>query len=300
MESVCTGNGTVGSNPTLSAINSKMQLLLYLLLALGLNSLMFIPAYLHRTDKLTDLSYALTFALLVLTAFSLSRAGTYGLVLLFMILAWALRLGGFLYLRIRAGKVDRRFNEIRTDFRRFAFFWLAQGFTAWLLLLPVFLFFVKPISRMSPAVWPGLLLWLTGLLLEATADQQKSRFRSHPANRDRWIDSGLWRLSRHPNYLGEILVWTGVYLFVLPALDALGAGLGLISPVAILLLLRFGSGVPILEKAAESRWGHFPEYRAYQGGTGLLLPSGKQGLWLNALIVLLISSSLLLNLLDIL
>lgn len=272
-----------------------MQLLLYLLLALGLNVALFIPAYLRQTDKLTDFSYALTFALLALAAFSGSRPGLSGVILVLMILAWALRLGVFLFLRIRAGKIDRRFDKIRTDLRRFAFFWLAQGFMAWVLLLPVFFFFGQPVSPVSPAAWPGLFLWLTGLLLEATADQQKFRFRAHPANRDRWIDSGLWRLSRHPNYLGEILVWTGVYLFVLPALDSWRAGLGLVSPVAILLLLRFGSGVPILEKAAESRWGHSPEYKAYLERTGLLLPCGKPGIWLNALIALLIAGSLMMN-----
>ena len=118
----------------------------------------------------------------------------------------------------------------------------------------------------------GLAVWLAGLVIETVADLQKSRFASLPENQGRWIDSGLWRYSRHPNYLGEILVWVGVYVFAVPSLSLPESFIALISPIFITILLRYVSGVPLLEKAADKKWGNSEGYQQYRLRTGLILP----------------------------
>jgi steroid 5-alpha reductase family enzyme len=110
-----------------------------------------------------------------------------------------------------------------------------------------------------------------GFALEAVADQQKRRFRERPENAGRFIATGLWAWSRHPNYFGEILLWTGVALVALPALDGWQLAT-LLSPVFVTLLLTRVSGVPLLEERADARWGDDPEYLAYKKRTPLLVP----------------------------
>ena len=118
----------------------------------------------------------------------------------------------------------------------------------------------------------GFIIWFIGLLIEAFADYQKFTFMSQANNKGKWTHIGLWKYSRHPNYFGEILVWIGVYLFLLPALTLGEALIGLISPLFITLLLLFVSGIPMLEKAAEKKWGDDPAWQTYKKRTGSLFP----------------------------
>ena len=62
------------------------------------------------------------------------------------------------------------------------------------------------------------LLQAMGFAIEVVADAQKSRFRAKPENKGRCVQNGLWAWSRHPNYLGEIVLWVGVAIVVLPVL----------------------------------------------------------------------------------
>ena len=117
----------------------------------------------------------------------------------------------------------------------------------------------------------GLVLWLVGFGLEATADRQKSRFRADPANRGTFIHTGVWAWSRHPNYFGEITLWVGVALVAVPVLHG-WQWATLISPVFVFLLLTRVSGVPMLEKKADAKWGGEPDYEAYKKRTPVLVP----------------------------
>jgi steroid 5-alpha reductase family enzyme len=112
-------------------------------------------------------------------------------------------------------------------------------------------------------------LWGAGFAIEAIADHQKARFRADPANRDRFIATGLWAWSRHPNYCGEILLWAGVALVALPALSGF-ALVTLVSPLFVYVLLTRVSGIPLLEARSDSRWGADPAYRAYKARTPAL------------------------------
>lgn len=233
---------------------------------------MFIPAYLLRTDKLTDISYALSFVVVALFGYLQSDGSVYALILLLMICLWAARLGGYLLVRIRKINKDTRFEQMRGNFWRFGGFWLLQGFTVWAVLVPASLFFGNTVAEVRGITFVGVGVWLLGLLIEAVADLQKYRFIQNPQNRGMWIASGLWKYSRHPNYFGEILLWVGVYFYAVSSLAPAQALVAIVGPMYITLLIVFISGIPLLEKGADAKWGNNPKYRQYKNKTSILLP----------------------------
>jgi steroid 5-alpha reductase family enzyme len=243
------------------------------LLALGIQALFFFFAALFKTDKVTDLSYSLSFILMaVLLAAGRKNLFFLQLLLTAMIAVWGLRLGGYLLIRILQMKRDARFDGIRENLPKFAAFWILQAVTVWVVMLPATLFLsLEQAPAQSPAVWIGALVWLAGLVIETLADAQKFRFRSREENRGRWIEHGLWRWSRHPNFFGEILCWAGLFVLIAPSLAgwmwAAAAG-----PLFITAMLLFVSGVPTVEKRSEASYGANPAYHSYKDSTSLLVP----------------------------
>ncbi len=246
-------------------------LVMALIVSLVINLSMFVVAFRLQSDKLTDISYAVTFATIAVWGFVLSDKTWFHVILLAMVFLWALRLGGFLLYRvIRSGK-DSRFDGMREDFLKFGKFWFAQAVTVWVMMIPsVFAFGATPVFSILQVV--GVSIWLIGLLCETTADFQKMAFSQNPANKDKWIATGIWNYSRHPNYVGEIMIWLGLYVYVVTNFSPLQAIIGLMSPLFIIILLLFVSGIPILEKSADKRWGNKPAYRAYKKRTSILIP----------------------------
>lgn len=118
----------------------------------------------------------------------------------------------------------------------------------------------------------GLVVWAAGFATEVVADLPKSRFRADPANAGRFISTGLWSRSRHPNYLGEIVLWTGVAIVAVPVLSGWWQWVALVPPVFVAVLLTRISGVPLLERKADARWGHEPAYQHYTRTTPVLVP----------------------------
>lgn len=245
-----------------------------LAVSLAINGALFLVAYRLQSDKLTDASYAISFIALALANFVASDKGTYAVIGLILVCVWATRIGGFLLYRVmRTGK-DRRFDDIRNKFLKFGSFWLGQAITVWVLMIPLTLAFHADAQWENIAL-VGVGVWLLGFIIETIADIQKYRFSSSPENKDTWIDTGLWRYSRHPNYFGEILVWIGVFLYAAPFLSPYGVMIAVLSPVSIALLLIFVSGIPILEKSADQRWGKRPSYKQYKQQTSVLIPLPK-------------------------
>lgn len=246
-----------------------LDLLHYLLIALGINILLFIPAFKFKTDKLTDLSYSLTFIILTVIAITLTQITFQKLILSLLIITWGLRLGIFLFIRIGKMKKDQRFDGVRESFFKFFKFWFLQGLAVWVILLPT-LFFIN--SDGKEVLWIGLFIWVLGLLIESIADLQKYKFKQNKSNQDKFIQTGLWRYSRHPNYFGEMLCWIGVYLFVFSSLTNMQRILALASPLFIIVLLLFITGLPPLEKYADKKFGRTKEYIEYKRKTSILLP----------------------------
>jgi len=241
-------------------------------IALALNGVFFVVAAARRTDVVTDLSYSLTFALLAIVLTFTGAREPVQLVASLLVVVWAARLGTYLFRRILRMKVDHRFDGMRDKPLRFARFWLLQALTVVVVMLPVS-YLLDRSSAPGFGAWTvaGAVVWLIGLLIEAAADAQKSAFRANDANRGRFVTTGLWRYSRHPNYFGEILVWWGLFLYAVPFLD--GAAFAVVvGPVFITLLLLFVSGIPPLERSADRKYGDDPAYREYKRGTSILVP----------------------------
>jgi steroid 5-alpha reductase family enzyme len=247
-----------------------LNIIYYLLAALALNLIMFLFAYKFKTDKLTDVSYALTFIILVTLSFFIGEYSKIKLILFFMILLWAFRIGVFLFIRIRNMEKDKRFDGIREDFLKFLKFWALQGITVWIILLPSLIFF-QSTAKITIFSGIGFAIWFIGLTIETFADIQKFQFNKNNKG-GLWISTELWKYSRHPNYFGEICCWLGVYLFTFSTLTGLQKLYTFISPLGIALLLIFVTGLPKLEEYADKKWGKMKEYKEYKRKTSILIP----------------------------
>ncbi len=269
---VAFGLAWAGSQGSLRAFG--MPLFMFLIgLAFIMQWIAFIPAYIFQTEKFYDLTGSLTYITVTVVALVLSGsvdARTY--LLSGMVILWALRLGSFLFRRILKSGKDSRFDAIKPDFLRFLLTWTMQGlwvsFTAAAALAAISAQIKVSLDGYALA---GLLVWLAGLGFEAVADAQKSKFRKNPSDKDRFIHSGLWAWSRHPNYFGEILLWVGVAVTAFPVLYGWQL-VTLISPVFVVFLLTKVSGIPLLEKRADEKWGGQADYEAYKKNTSVLLP----------------------------
>ncbi len=246
-------------------------LLVSLFISLALNALFLLIAYKLKTDKFTDITYALTFIIITVFAFVRSNHKATFYTGSLLVIIWSIRLGSFLLYRVVKKGKDKRFDGMRENLYRFAKFWIGQALVSWMLMIPVILSSSENKSFRYFSII-GILIWTVGLIVESTADYQKYEFRRTEENNNKWIDSGLWKFSRHPNYFGEILVWIGIYIYVFPVLTLSYKLVGLISPLLIFIILRYGSGIPILEKSADQKWGNNTSYNSYKKKTNLLIP----------------------------
>lgn len=257
-------------------------------LAFAIQWLAFVPAYLRRTERFFDLTGSVTYVLVTTMAVLLSPPpDTRGTLLFALVVTWAARLGTFLSRRVRSTGRDARFDEIKPSLLRFLSVWTLQGL--WVsLTAAAAMAAITSLQRVSDAnaqpgsldldafIISGLLVWVVGFSIEAVADAQKSRFRANPANKDSFIRSGLWSWSRHPNYFGEITLWTGVAIIALPVLQGWQL-LTLVSPLFVFVLLTRVSGIPLLEKRADENWGGRQDYEEYKARTSQLVPLPPRG-----------------------
>ena len=249
-----------------------MAILVSFVVALAVNAAFFAIAATRRTDVVTDLSYSLSFAVLAIVLPFLGAHEPIQLVASLLVLVWAARLGVYLFRRILRIKVDHRFDGMRDNPLRFARFWLLQAISVAVIMLPVSYLLGRDTAP-GVGLWAlaGATIWAVGLVIESVADAQKSAFKALDENRGRFISSGLWRYSRHPNYFGEMLVWWGLFVYAVPFLD--GAAFAVvIGPLFITLLLLFVSGIPLLERSADEKYGDDPAYREYKRATSILVP----------------------------
>ena len=228
----------------------------------------FIPAFIFQTEKFFDLFGSLTYLTAIL--YTLHVTGSTRLsdyIIVGCIAVWAIRLGSFLFLRIHKAGEDRRFRTIKPNFTRFLMTWTLQGMWVSMCLLCV----LTALSSFNGVImnnlfFVGLVIYVLGLVIEIVADQQKTVFRREPKNKDKFITTGLWSLSRHPNYLGEILLWSGIAIMSVSSLQGLQY-LTLISPLFVYILLVYISGIRLLENQAEKKWGHLDSYKEYVKNT---------------------------------
>ena len=248
------------------------------LVAFAVNWLIFLPSFLAQTEHYFDLTGGLTFITVALIAlFQTPDIDYRSLLLAMLICIWALRLSSFLFMRVKQDGSDGRFDAIKPNFGRFMLTWTLQAFWVFVTSAAALTAITGGLrASMDTVAWAGLAMWVIGMLIEMRADRQKRTFRKKPENDGRFITTGLWAWSRHPNYFGEILLWLGVTLIALPVLSG-WQYVTLVSPVFVVLLLTRVSGIPMLEARADKRWGHDAEYQAYKARTSLLIPRPPKG-----------------------
>ena len=251
-------------------------LFICLFIAFIIQWIVFLPSFYFSTERFYDLTGSITYMIIIVTAldhkteFIGSRSEIRSLLIAGFVITWALRLGGFLFLRVLKDKEDRRFSVWKKNFHQFLRVWTLQG-------LWVFLTSVAAVTAITSRkiiepdifLYIGSFLWVFGFLFESIADYQKRKFRLE--NKNKFIQSGLWSISRHPNYLGEIVLWLGIALVAFPTLAG-SQFVSLISPVFVYLLLTRVSGIHILEKHADDTWGKKKDYKAYKEKTPVLFP----------------------------
>ena len=245
-----------------------------IILAFLIHWLLFIPAYLFKTEKFFDLSGSLTY-ISVITYVLISSdnfKNKFGsIILALLICLWAIRLGTFLFFRIKKAGEDKRFREIKISFTRFFMVWTLSGMWVSLCSLCALTAIASSDGVITNDIfYIGLITFLIGLSIEIIADRQKTRFRKDPKNTDKFINQGLWSKSRHPNYVGEITLWAGVAIMSFSSLEGWQYA-SLISPIFTYILLVYVSGVPQLTESGQKKWGHLKTYQDYLKNTPTLI-----------------------------
>jgi steroid 5-alpha reductase family enzyme len=253
------------------------------LVAFAVNWLAFIPAALFQSDRFYDTTGALTYLTVIAVACAAAIEANGALdprrvVVAGMVALWTIRLGSFLFTRIHAaGGTDVRFEKIKVNPPRFLVAWTLQA--CWVIFTASAALVIITAPERAPLdafFWAGAALWVVGFAFEVVADDQKRRFKADPVNKGRFITSGLWAWSQHPNYFGEITLWTGILVIALPLLSGWN-WLVVFSPVFVTLLLTKVSGINLLDAIARKRWGDDPAYQAYRARTPVLFPRPPRG-----------------------
>jgi len=269
----------VGVGIAIAGSQGSVQVLglpLFMLLVIGaylIQWIVFIFAYLSKSERFFDLTGSLTYISLATAAVLLvPNIDRRAVLLLVVVVIWATRLGTFLFGRVLKQGKDDRFDEIKVNFASFLLTWTLQGL--WVTFTAAAAFAAITATNQRELGWPallGFLVWAFGYFFELIADSQKNAFRGKPENKGAFIHTGLWAWSRHPNYFGEIVLWLGVAIIALPVLRG-WALVTLISPIWVIIQLTLISGVPMLEKKADKKWGGQPDYEAYKANTPTLIP----------------------------
>ena len=257
----------------LSGVNMVGQLLVMVFV---IQWIAYVPAFILKTEKFYDLTGSLTYIAAI--SFALYSTDTSpnldlgGLIIGVAIIIWAVRLGSFLFMRIHKDKKDGRFDSIKTSFSQFFMTWTLQGMWVFICSSAALVAIANPTGVVINSLFfIGLALFILGFAVEVIADNQKTSFRSITENKDQFINEGLWARSRHPNYFGEITLWTGITVMGISTFEGMNY-LAIFSPIFSYLLLVYVSGVRMLEYRGHKKWGHLDEYNNYKKNTPKLIP----------------------------
>lgn len=228
----------------------------------------------QRNGGIVDIGWGLGFLICAWAYFLLGDANFIKrLVITIMATIWAVRLTSHLYSRFRSPIEDPRYTEMRERMGGdptnllFLMMFIFQGFLIIVISTPFFIVGYGANLGWSHWEWLGIAFWLIGIAGESYADAELAAFTKDPANKGKVYKKGLWRLSRHPNYFFEVIVWIGFYLFALPAH---GGAFAIIAPITVFFLVVRVSGIPLAEAQALQTKGD--AYKEYQRTTNAFIP----------------------------
>ena len=246
-------------------------------LIFGIQVLVFLPSFWAQTEHFYDLTGGITY-LTTMTYMGVRHQQIFGewdlrsLVLTALIGIWAIRLSSFLFTRVKRVGKDGRFDSLKTSFTRFLLTWMLQGLWVFMCTYPALIALASPSSSETTFLFIGSALWALGWVYEVIADRQKTAFNKDPKNAGKFINIGVWKQSRHPNYVGEWILWTGITIIAIPVYEG-WQWLAFITPVFVYWLLNKVSGVNLLEIRADKKWGDDPAYQKYKNETPVFFPN---------------------------
>ena len=259
------------------SINGYPVLLYCVLISFTIHLIIFIPSAIMKNEKFYDFTGMIAYLSIIIFAIQqkyiqIHSIDIYSLVLSLLISIWTLRLGIFLFYRVLKVGEDIRFKDVKNNALKF-FVWFSIS-SLWVSLTTMAAMNVvtsKNYNKDLTLLCIGTIIWIIGFLFEIISDYQKIKFKNNTLNKNKFIDSGLWSISRHPNYFGEIILWIGIYIITLPSTSGLEY-LGIISPLFVIILLNKVSGINLLEASADKKWGSSKEYQKYKKITPRLIP----------------------------
>ena len=260
-------------------INGIPILLIFVIISFIIHWLIFIPSYIFKTEKFYDITGTIAYICIFYVSYLITNKinlenSLYirSYLTLIMITIWAIRLGGFLFIRVFSVGEDKRFKYVKTSFSKFFLYFTISGVWVFLTTCNALTIIINNSSLSNDIFLKiGFFIWLIGFLIEVISDTQKKYFRKNTKNKNQFINSGLRKISRHPNYFGEILQWFGISIISLPILTG-WEFITLISPIFVIILLTKISGINILEKNADEKWGSSKIYNEYKNNTPILVP----------------------------
>ena len=237
-----------------------------------LHWLIFIPSYIFQTEHYFDLTGSISYLSALGLGFYLAPSlDLRDFIIGILIAVWAIRLGSFLFLRVKQDGKDGRFTVMKTQFHWYFMTWTIGGLWVFLTMCAGLAAITSSTSvPLGFTAYFGLALWIFGFCLEVVADKQKRIFKKQKDKDKEFITTGLWAWSRHPNYFGEITLWVGLTLIALPVLSGWQL-VTLISPIFVYVLLTRISGITMMENRNIKKWGSDPEYMDYLERTPALI-----------------------------
>ena len=256
-------------------VNDIPIVFIFAISILSLNSVFFIHSYFFKSDIFFDLVGSFSFLSIgIASLLLLPDIDANQILIFFLLVFWSLRLGPFLFLRRIGAGNDERLSEYFKSPISLYFLWCMNSLWVFFTSLSIIIIFSSNISNdFGLLQWLGLIIWVFGYIIEVTSDSQKNRFNK--TNKGKFINIGLWKYIRHPNYLGEIIIWFGIFVISLNYIESFPSMLSILSPIFVFILLRYLSGVPQLEKRGDQKWGDLKEYVKYKEKTGIIFPKFK-------------------------
>ena len=240
--------------------------------------IIFIPSYICKTEKFYDITGTVAYiSILITTVYLLNVVNDEGILLrsilsTIFVMIWAVRLGIFLFKRVIEVGEDKRFKVAKKSFSKFLMFFNISALWVFLTIVNVLTMIINNADSVTDIFFiVGFSISIIGFIIEVVADMQKRKFRINMANKGQFITSGLWSISRHPNYFGEIMIWVGISFVTLPVLIG-WQFITLISPIFVIFLLTRVSGINLLESAANDKWSTDKNYQDYKHKTSILIP----------------------------